>query len=280
MDRLPLEDVTSFEGREVRFGVMGSGPNVVMVHGTPWSSFNLRHIIHGLAQDQRVYYYDLLGYGQSDKRPGDVSLGAQNRVLTALIRHWELDAPIAIGHDFGGATILRAHLLDQVAFSRIVLIDPVALSPWGSEFFMHVRKHEAAFAGVPEYIHDALLRAYITTAAHQPIPEAVMDEIVAPWIGTAGKAAFYHQIAQADSAYTDEVEPFYPSIEIPVQILWGENDAWIPPNQAYALHDAIPNSELTIVPDAGHLVIEERPDQLLQAIRSFLSATSSTRHNS
>lgn len=186
---------------------MGSGPDVVVVHGTPWSSFNLRHIIHGLANNHRVHYFDLLGYGRSDKRPGDVSLGVQNRVLTTPVRHWGLDDPMAVGHGFGGATILRAHLLDDLAFSRTVLIDPVALSPWGSEPFMHVRKHEDAFAGVPAHIHDALLRADIATAAQQPITQSVMDETVAPWTGTPGKAAFYRQIAQADSSYTDEVQP-------------------------------------------------------------------------
>jgi pimeloyl-ACP methyl ester carboxylesterase len=62
-----LPQVDEFEGRAVRYRVCGNGPPMVMVHGTPWSSFNLRHFIKGFSDDHTVYYYDLLGYGQSDK---------------------------------------------------------------------------------------------------------------------------------------------------------------------------------------------------------------------
>ena len=90
-----------FNGRTVRYGVRGDGPPVVLVHGTPWSSFNLRHLVRALSEDFTVYYYDLLGYGQSDKTPGDVSLGIQNQELDRLLDHWELKQPAIIGHDFG-----------------------------------------------------------------------------------------------------------------------------------------------------------------------------------
>lgn len=135
------------------------------MHGTPWSAFNLRHLIKALSKDFTVYYFDLMGYGQSDKALGDVSLGIQNQVLACLLDHWQLESPSILGHDFGGATLLRTHLLNQRDFDKIVLIDPVALSPWDSSFFQHVREHEAAFAGVPDYIHDAIVRAYVKTAA-------------------------------------------------------------------------------------------------------------------
>lgn len=207
-----LPETFVFDGRTVRYGVRGAGPPVVLVHGTPWSSFNLRHLIEALSVEFTVYYHDLLGYGQSDKAPGDVSLGIQNRVLAALLDHWRLERPAVIGHDFGGATLLRTHLLDGRDFDRIVLIDPVAISPWGSPFFRHVREHEAAFAGVPDYIHEAIVRAYVRTAAFLPIDEVTLDGIVAPWMQGEGKAAFYRQIARADAAYTDEVQARYPQI--------------------------------------------------------------------
>ena len=142
--KLPEEYI--FDNRSVRYGIIGDGPPVVVVHGTPWSSFNLRHLIHALSKAFTVYYYDLIGYGRSDKSPGDVSLGIQNQVLDHLLDHWGLEQPSVVGHDFGGATVLRTHLLNQRDVNRIVLIDPVAVAPWGSPFFQHVRKHESAFA--------------------------------------------------------------------------------------------------------------------------------------
>jgi len=217
-----------------------------------------------------VYYYDLVGYGQSDKRPGDVSLGIQNKVLAQLLDHWGLDNPAIIGHDFGGTTVLRTHLINGRNFVKIVLIDPVAVAPWGSPFFKHVNAHEAAFSSVPDYIHNAIVRAYVKTAAFKPIDDATLDMIVLPWTQPDGKAAFYRQIAQANSGYTDEVQPLYSKISTPVLILWGREDTWIPLEQGEILHDMIPNSLFHVIPDAGHLVVEEQPDALIEKIRTFL----------
>jgi pimeloyl-ACP methyl ester carboxylesterase len=271
-----LSEAYVFNGRTVRYDVRGEGPPVVLVHGTPWSSFNLRHLIKALSKDFTVYYYDLLGFGQSDKTPGDVSLGIQNQLLDRLLDHWQLKQPAIIGHDFGGATLLRTHLINSRNFDKIVLIDPVAVSPWGSPFFRHVKTHEAAFAGVPDYIHEAIVRAYVKTAAFKPIDDDTLDMIIAPWMGNNGKAAFYRQIAQSDSTHTDAVQPLYTQISSPTLILWGREDVWIPLERGEALHDMIPGSILRVIPNTGHLVIEEKPDQLIEEIRPFLQDRNTT----
>nr|WP_246238273.1 alpha/beta hydrolase [Alkalicoccus luteus] len=119
----------------VRYGICGEGPPLVLVHGTPWSSFNWRHLIPGLSEWFTVYYYDLVGYGKSEKATGDVSLGIQHHVLHELLEEWRINEPVVVGHDFGGTTALRTHLLLDVPYRKLVLIDPVALAPWGSSFF-------------------------------------------------------------------------------------------------------------------------------------------------
>jgi len=219
MTEWKLPEAYVFDGRTVRYGVSGDGPPVVVVHGTPWSSFNMRHLINAIFQDFTVYYYDLIGYGQSDKSSGDVSLRIQNQVLDHLLNHWQFENPAITGHDFGGTTVLRTHLISGRDFDKIVLIDPVAVSPWGSPFFKHVNAHEAAFAGVPDYIHESIVRAYVKTAAFKPLDDATLDAIVLPWTERGGKAAFYRKIAQANSGYTDEVQPLYAQISKPVLIL-------------------------------------------------------------
>ena len=62
----------------------------------------------------------------------------------------------------------------------------------------------------------------------------------------------------------------YNAIHQPVLILWGEEDKWIPVEQAHSLHQLIPNSKLVTVPQTGHLVIEERPEILVREIKGFL----------
>jgi pimeloyl-ACP methyl ester carboxylesterase len=251
----------------------GQGPPLVLVHGTPWSSFSWRHIIPALALSYTVYYYDLIGYGQSEKRAGqDVSLGAQNQIFVELLDHWDLKAPFVAGHDFGGATLLRAHLLDGRDFQKMALIDPVALSPWGSPFFEQVRKHADVFAELPATIHEALVVAYVRGALHRPMDEATLAGIVQPWRGADGQAAFYRQIAQAEQSHTREIEPRYPQISRPVLLLWGEQDRWIPPARGRELHEMIPTSQFHLLPGAGHLVQEDAPALLAAHLLRFLAA--------
>ncbi len=270
MKNWKLTKTFKFDGREVRYDISGEGLPLVLVHGTPWSSFNFRHLIKELSEVYTVYYFDLLGYGQSSKAEGDVSLGIQNQLLAELLNHWGLKKPVIIGHDFGGATALRTHLLNKQRFRKMILIDPVAVSPWGSPFFRHVYNHEEAFAGVPDFIHEAIVEAYVKTAAHKPLDDFTLAGVLTPWIREGGKAAFYRQIAQADSRYTDEVQPLYPQISTPTLILWGREDSWIPLEKGEELHGLIPGSEFRVIDDAGHLVIEEQPKELLNEISRFL----------
>ncbi|MGV2836445.1 alpha/beta fold hydrolase, partial [Pseudomonas shirazensis] len=102
---LDLPCTSIIEGNAVRWGKMGSGAPLVAIHGTPFSSQVWRRIVPLLAGHRTVYYFDLVGYGQSEMRAGqDVSLAVQNNVLTALFKEWGLNRPDVLAHDFGGAT--------------------------------------------------------------------------------------------------------------------------------------------------------------------------------
>ncbi len=269
-----LSQTFDFDGQSVAYDVLGAGEAVVLVHGTPFSSYVWRSIARELARDRQVYLFDLLGYGQSEKREGqDVSLGVQNRLLAALLEHWGLERPKVLAHDFGGATALRAHLIDGCEYERLLLFDPVAVRPWGSPFVQHVRQHEAAFAGVPDYLQRAILRAYIRGAVHRPISDSELEPYIAPWLGPVGQPAFYRQIAQMDLAYTDEVQGRYSEIRCPVRLLWGQDDEWIPLERGRELAALIPGCQLTEVPAAGHLMQEDAPEAIVAAALCFFAAS-------
>ena len=73
-----------------------------------------------------------------------------------------------------------------------------------------------------------------------------------------------------DERYTREVEGQYPTVRCPVQILWGEEDQWIPIERGRALHRMIPGSQFYPVPNAGHLVQEDAPEAIVAALLRFL----------
>jgi len=262
-----LDECFAFRGQTVRYGVAGVGPPLVLVHGTPFSSYVWHRIVPYLVGRRRVFLYDLLGYGQSEKRDGqDVSLGVQNELLCELLDHWHLDSPEIVGHDFGGATVLRTHLLNGRDFARITLVDPVALAPWGIGFDRIVKQHEPVFVALPADIHQAILTTYIRGATHRPIPTDQLQPYLDPWLGAQGQAAFYRQIGQFDQRYTDEIEPHLGNVRAPMLILWGEQDQWLPIAHGHKLASLIPGARLRTIPGSGHLVHEDAPEAIVAAL--------------
>ncbi|MEM8571188.1 MAG: alpha/beta hydrolase [Pseudomonadota bacterium] len=264
---LDLPHASQIEGNTIRWGRVGQGPALVAVHGTPFSSQVWRRIVPHLAAHWTVHYFDLAGYGLSEMREDqNVSLGVQNRILAALVSEWGLERPHMLAHDFGGATALRGYVLDGLRYASLTIFDAVALAPWGSPLVQHVRRHEPAFAGMPAYMHRAVLGAYLQTAAANPLSEEALETYAAPWLGETGQRAFYRQIAQMDQRFTDEIEPQLEPLDCPVTVLWGEKDDWIPIERGEALAALISRAPLIRVPDAGHLVQEDRPEAIVAAM--------------
>lgn len=259
---------------EVRWDRLGraGAPPVVLLHGTPFSSYVWRAAAAVLSRTHEVFVWDMPGYGASEQSEDqDVSLAAQARVFVELLALWAVDHPSVVAHDFGGAVALRALLLHGARYRRLLLVDPVALRPWGSPFFRLVRDHAAVFEQLPAELHGALVRAYVAGASSPGLSAAVLDRLVEPWLGVNGQPAFYRQIAQADQRYTDEIQDRYGSIDIPVLICWGTDDAWIPWTRGQELAVAIPNARFRRIDGAGHLVQEDARAELTDSIVGFLN---------
>jgi pimeloyl-ACP methyl ester carboxylesterase len=258
---------------DIAWDRFGDGPPVVLVHGTPWSSWTWRRVARPLAERFTVFVFDLLGFGASDKCPEqDVSLAAHGQRLAALFDYWDLVRPGVVAHDIGGAATLRAHLLHHQPMAALALVDVVALAPWGSPFYRLVRDHDSVFEQLPQAIHEGVIRAYVGTAQARPLDRDLETALITPWLGAAGQSAFYRQIAHSDQRDTDEIEPLYGQISAPTLIVWGEADQWIPLERGRELARRIPSARLEVLPGAGHLVQEDEPDELTRLLVEHLGS--------
>ncbi|WP_405773926.1 alpha/beta fold hydrolase [Streptomyces sp. NBC_00859] len=267
-----LTDTYRSTAGDIRWGSLGRPGQdpFVLLHGTPFSSYVWRAVARSLTRDHQVFFWDMPGYGLSEKSAGqDVSLAAQGRVFTELLEHWRLEEPLVVAHDFGGAVALRAHLLHGARYRALALVDPVALAPWGSPFFKLVGAHCEVFEQLPPALHQALVREYVSSASSPGLHPAVLERLVQPWLGDSGQAAFYRQIAQARQAYTDEIQGRYGEISIPTLVCWGQDDAWIPLAKGQELASRIPGARLEPIAGAGHLVQEDAPAELTAALLAF-----------
>lgn len=267
-----LDETVQTSAGMVAAGRLGEGPALVLAHGWPWSSFSWHRIIPGLAGRFRVHWYDMPGYGRSGKEAGQrTSLDVQGEVFAEMLAHWGLELPLVVAHDLGGATTLRAHLLHGCGFDRYLLMNVVAMRPWGSAFFDHVGRHVDAFLGLPPHIHQAVVEAYIKGALVNDLAAGDFEKLVEPWLSEEGRGSFYRQFAQADDSHTAEIEPRFGDIRCPVKIIWGENDPWIPLARGKALHALIPQASFETLPGVGHLPQLEAPDLVLGRLNAFLS---------
>jgi len=258
---------------EIAWGTDGTGPDVVLVHGTLANSVIWRGVIDRLRSDFRFHYLDLPGYGASEKFEGqDVRLRTFARVLREFVDHLGIDRPHLVGHDFGAATVLGAHLVEAVPARSLIIADGVVLNPWGTPYARHVREHVEAFAGVPGHIHRAMLAVQLTTGVSRPLSVQMEEALIAPWTGEVGQSAYYRQIALYDHDYTGRLEALYPGIRVPTLILWGEEDRWVDPTVGQRLAALVPGSRLETLPDAGHFSMLDVPGLFASLLRAELTA--------
>jgi pimeloyl-ACP methyl ester carboxylesterase len=172
-------------GGEISYDVLGYGPSLILVHGTPSRSYIWRDVASRLADRFTVYVFDLLGFGQSERREGlDVSISGQSRVLDELVEAWELDAPSVVGHDIGGAIALRTHLLEGVSFGCIALLDSVVLRPWITPTTRHVKAHLDVYRTMPAKTFEAIVASHLRPATHKPLDEHAFATYLGGWRGS------------------------------------------------------------------------------------------------
>ncbi|MFV2179395.1 alpha/beta fold hydrolase [Actinomadura sp. LOL_016] len=248
----------------VRWAAMGGGGDpIVLVHGTPYSSFLWRDIAPALALTRRVYVFDHLGFGRSDKREGqDLGLAAHARRFRRLLDHWGLDRPSVVAHDIGGAVALRTLLLEGADFGDLTLFDAVSGGEWERGLFRLFLEQVEVFQRLPGYAHEALVASHLRHATHVGLRPEIIDTFLEPWRGAEGQAAFYRQYSQIRQADTADYEHLLGGMTLPVRIVWGREDRILPPQYAEWLHDRIPHAELHWIEGAGHLLQEDAPAQL------------------
>ena len=247
--------------------------DVVLCHGTPWSSAVWGAVARQLASDRRVFMYDMPGYGASiGAHPVGVDLVTQRRRFAALLKHWGLMLPTVVAHDVGGAVALGAHLFEEAQLSSLYLLDVVTLDPWGSPFFQLVARHEEVFAALPQDLHAALVREYISGAANGALEAGQIAELANPWCTQEGQPAFYRQIAELKPEHTRPIVESLGRVSGPVRIAWGELDPWIPVTQATSLAEKLPGDvEVFTIPKAGHLAQLEASESLAADIENWLN---------
>jgi pimeloyl-ACP methyl ester carboxylesterase len=261
-----------------------SSPPLIFIHGTPWSSRVWAPFALALSHRYHVYLFDNPGFGDSpieQPLPNvnfnpkkqveklDSNLARQSSAFAALFTYWQATEkwrtdPHVIAHDHGGLMSLRGCLLHDCRYKSLCLIDIVAIGPFGQPLFKSVAENPEAFENLPNMAFEGILESYIRNAAHTELDCETMGVLKRPWLAEGGKRGFVRQLCQAAYRSTEEVEGRYAEVgkNLPVKVIWGKQDNWIPVKDAHRLGDALGAKEIVEVEGAGHLIMYDQPGQL------------------
>ena len=238
---------------EFRDDLRGRWPALVLVHG---AGGNLYHWPPGLRRlpDHNVYAIDLPGHGRSEG-PGCDQIGD----YVEFIRDWAeaLGAPpfVLAGHSMGGAIAQTFALRYPNRLKGLVLVAT------GARLRVHPRILEGIRsdkAGVAELLAEWAHGRRATPAQRRQFIRYVMavdtDVMYGDWL----------------ACDRFDIMGRLEDIQTPTLIIAGEQDVMTPVKYARYLADHIPDSDLVIIPDAGHMVMSEQPELTISAIAGFL----------
>lgn len=252
----------------IRWNVFGRGPALVLLHGTPFSSFIWRDIIPVLARKHTVYIWDMLGFGLSDKHSPDISLARQAQLFMGLLGHWGVPAPSVVAHDVGGVVALRAALVHGASFHDLTLLDVASITGWGvGGFFQTVHTHPAVFEQLPDWATDALIEAKIRSGSHVGLRPDALRFYLEQWCTPQGRPAFYRQYAQGGEEHSAAFQARLGALAMPLHVIWGAEDKWLDLNYAGRLVQALPpHARFSVIEGAGHMVPEDKPGALIELL--------------
>lgn len=279
-------DAIVLDGNRIVYRTGGTGAVVLLVHGLAGSAETWSHVLPALAERYTVVAPDLLGQGESDKPRGDYSLGAHANMLRDLMDALGLARATLVGQSLGGGVVLQfAHQFPERC-ERLVLVDSGGL---GREVTFYLRM--LTLPGF-ESVFPFLCTPQLREAGNR----------VAAWLGRLGMRStpasqeIWRSYASLENA--ERRRAFFRSLRdvidlggqaisalnrlpqaarLPILIVWGARDPFIPVSHAVVAHDALPGSRLEIFDGVGHYPHCEAPARFVEVLVDFITSTAPAR---
>lgn len=261
----------AIDGMEVHYKDEGRGMPLLLLHGTSASLHTWDGWARRLAGDFRVIRPDLPAFGLTGPRPDkDYSIeGYVSFVAHFLSRLGVRECSLA-GNSLGGQIAWRFALAHPRKVKKLVLIDsagyPMDRIPFifkiaRCPFLAPVMRH-----ATPRFIFEWNLEEVYGDDGE--ITPALVDRYYRLGRREGNRQALIERIRS--SALEKSPVDRIPYLRMPVLIMWGEADSWIPVRHARLFHRDIRGSRLVIYEAAGHVPMEEMPERTSDDAGKFL----------
>ena len=259
-----METVTSADGTPIAYERTGSGPPLVLVHGTTADHTRWEPVRHALEEHFTVYAMDRRGRGESGDA-AEYSLEREVEDVVAVVDAID-DSVALLGHSFGALCALEAAL--RTDNLRVLLLYEPAFPVGDHELYV-----EEQLAEVEELLdageNEQALTVFLEEIVELP-PEAIDAMRSAPnWPSRAEATHTVLRESQADGGY--EFDPArFRNLTIPVLLLTGSESPPVLKDATDALNDALTNSRITVLEGQGHVAVSTAPDLFVDRVLAFL----------
>lgn len=248
---------------------VGNGPPVVLIHGSPLSSYAFRHQLAALSPRFRVIAPDLLGFGRSDVPKGGTSFLQQSDSLRRLLDFLDIGPFRLLVHDWGGPVGLggvadRTHQVRQ-----LVLINTTLRSSFKPPFYwkLFTASRIGDWLLIRLNLFSRGLPLMMRAAKSLPVREHYRHSLQAE--GTRRTVLALERL-EGFAALMERVEKAVQALHIPVLILWGHPDPYFGRGELRQLVEIFPEANVREIAHGGHFPQEDAPQAVNEALLAFL----------
>ena len=267
-------------GINVHYKTYGQGdPVFVLLHGFGASLFSWHEVTAPLAEMGTVIAYDRPAFGLTE-RPlewdGESPYSQESQVELAigLMDTLGIEQAILVGNSAGGTISMLTTLKYPERVQSLILVDPAVYAGGGAPAWSR------PLLGTPQMRHlGPLVARQIQTRGPELVelawhdPAKITPEILEGYqkplrVDNWDKALWELTISSRESGLAERLSEF----DLPVLVITGDDDRIVPTEQSLRLAEEIPNAQLAVIPQCGHVPHEECPDVFMQAVTNFLDS--------
>ncbi len=242
---------------------------LLLIHGFPFHSGMWEVQIEDVGDVARIIAPDLRGFGRSDATPAPYSVGMFADDCASLLDHLGIEGPVIVGGlSMGGYVALEFYRRYPERVAGLVLAATRAGADSAEGKAGRDKMAELVRTQGTTAVAEAMLPKLLAPQTYEEQPDVVefVQELMkgASVEGVVGALMAMRNRPDSTSMLGD--------IDVPVLIIHGADDQLIPVSEAEAMYEAIPDAELVIVSDAGHLPNLENVDEFNDALIDFVES--------
>ncbi|MGB1248430.1 MAG: alpha/beta fold hydrolase [Chitinophagales bacterium] len=259
---------------DVHYKMKGEGMPIILIHGTSSSLHTWEAWEDQLSKKHTTYSIDMQGGGLTSPPVDDIySMQSYIDLLDAFVENKGLDSFYLAGNSLGGHTAWEyaANSIHKDKVKKLILVDPSGFfaEEWERPFVFKLAQNDFLFSTIESIDVSPFVEKSMKEVFYDD--DKINDELVQRYKDLmhreGNRKAFFLKVRQIEAGEITDLH----KINCPTLIQWGREDIWIPLVLSDIFVENIPNNQLIIYDNAGHIPMEEIPDETVADVIKFLS---------